>query len=68
MSDNNQTNNIDNQNKSQYTLLHIANTAMACAFFVLGFNGDGLLHNLALVMGGVLVGHVLTELLNCGDE
>jgi len=58
----------NNQNKSQYTLLHIANTAMACAFFVLGFNGDGLLHNLALVMGGVLVGHVLTELLNGNDD
>ena len=55
-------------NKSQYTLLHIANTAMAFAFFLLGFNGDGLLHKLALVMGGVLVGHVLTELLNDGGE
>jgi hypothetical protein len=66
MSDNNQTSNQPNRN--QYTLLHIANTAMAFAFFVLGFNGDGLLHNLALIMGGVLVGHVLTELLNCGDE
>ncbi len=55
-------------NKSQYTLLHIANTAMACAFFVLGFNGDGLLHNLALVMGGVLVGHTLTEILNGSDD
>lgn len=55
-------------NRNQYTLLHIANTAMACAFFTLGFNGDGLLHNLALIMGGVLVGHVLTEVLNCGEE
>jgi len=54
--------------KSQYTLLHIANTAMAFAFFLLGFNGDGLLHNLALIMGGVLVGHTLTEILNCNDE
>jgi hypothetical protein len=55
-------------NKSQYTLLHIANTAMAFAFFLLGFNGDGLLHNLALIMGGVLVGHTLTEILNSNDE
>ena len=53
---------------NQYTLLHIANTLMAFAFFLLGFNGDGLLHKLALVMGGVLVGHVLTELLNSGDD
>ena len=62
MSNNNQS------NRNQYTLLHIANTAMAFAFFLLGFNGDGLLHKLALVMGGVLVGHVLTELLNGNDE
>jgi hypothetical protein len=60
--------NVTMSNRNQYTLLHIANTAMAFAFFLLGFNGDGLLHKLALIMGGVLVGHVLTELLNCGDE
>ena len=54
--------------KSHHNLLNVANTAMAFAFFILGFNGDGLLHKLALVMGGVLIGHVLTEVLNCGDE
>lgn len=52
----------------QHQLLNIANTAMASAFFILGFNGDGLLHKLALIMGGVLVGHVLTEVLNAGDD
>ena len=34
-------------NKSQYTLLHIANVAMAFAFFILGFSpddGGGILH------------------------
>lgn len=51
-----------------HQLLNIANTAMASAFFILGFNGDGLLHKLALIMGGLLIGHVLTEVLNMKDE
>lgn len=54
--------------RTEYNLLNIANTLMACAFFSIGFNGDGLLHKLALIMGGVLIGHVLTEVLNMKEE
>lgn len=55
----------------QHQLLNIANIIMAFAFLLVGFSpddGGGLLHKLALVTGGLLIGHVLTEVLNMKEE
>lgn len=57
--------------RTEYNLLNIANIIMAFAFLLVGFSpddGGGLLHKLALVTGGLLIGHVLTEVLNAGDD
>jgi hypothetical protein len=38
------------------------------AFLILGWSGDGGLHRLALIMGGVCAGHMLTEILNYDER
>lgn len=38
----------------------------ACLF--IGWSGDGGLHRLALVFGGVWAGHLLTEILNYNER
>jgi hypothetical protein len=38
------------------------------AFLLLGYSGDGGLHRVALVFGGVWAGHLLTEMLNYNEE
>ena len=38
----------------------------ACLF--IGWSGDGGLHRLALIMGGVCAGHMLTEILNYDER
>ena len=42
----------------------IAFTIIACVFIVFGFYGDGYIHKLSLILGGVYLGHILTEALN----
>ena len=49
-------------------LYFMATTALACAFVALGLFGDGYLHKFALLVGGVCIGHLLTEALNYDEE
>ena len=39
-------------------------TAVAVAFIAFGFTGNGYLHQLSLIAGGLYFGHLLTEALN----
>ena len=43
-------------------------TAVAVAFLVFGFTGNGYLHQLALIAGGLYFGHLLTEALNYDES
>jgi len=46
----------------------ILNAVVMNAFLMLGWSGDGGLHHCALVAGGVVAGHLLTEMLNYTEE
>lgn len=39
-------------------------TIIATAFIVFGFIGEGYIHKVALIAGGLYFGHLLTEALN----
>lgn len=39
-------------------------TMIASSFIVFGFTGDGYLHKLALIAGGLYFGNLVTEALN----
>lgn len=39
-------------------------TLVSAGMLTLGFMGDGILHNVALILGGTYFGHILTEALN----
>ena len=43
-------------------------TAVAVAFIAFGFTGNGYLHQLSLIAGGLYFGHLLTEALNYDSE
>lgn len=45
-------------------LLYILGTSLSVAFILFGWNGDGILHQLCLILGGLYFGHILTEALN----
>jgi hypothetical protein len=45
-------------------LLYILGTALAIAFILFGWDGEGILHKASLIIGGVYFGHILTEALN----
>lgn len=50
-------------------LLYILGTALSVAFIMFGWGGEGYLHYLSLIVGGLYIGHILTEALNYkGDE
>jgi hypothetical protein len=44
--------------------LYIIGTALAIVFTLLGWSGEGIAHKLALIIGGLYFGHILTEALN----
>ena len=46
----------------------ILNAIVMNAFLMLGWSGDGGLHHCALVAGGIVAGHLLTEMLNYSEE
>ena len=48
-------------------LLYIIGTALAIAFTLFGWNGEGILHKASLIIGGVYFGHILTEALNYNE-
>lgn len=39
-------------------------TIIATAFIVFGFTGEGYIHKITLIAGGLYFGHLLTEALN----
>jgi len=39
-------------------------TIVATAFIVFGFDGEGYIHKIALILGGLYFGHLITEALN----
>lgn len=43
-------------------------TVIATAFIVFGFTGDGYIHKVALIAGGLYFGHIITEALNYDSE
>jgi hypothetical protein len=43
-------------------------TIIATAFIVFGFTGDGYMHNIALILGGLYFGHLITEALNYDES
>jgi hypothetical protein len=45
-------------------MLYILGSILSCAFIFVGWNGEGYLSNICLIMGGVYFGHLLTEALN----
>jgi hypothetical protein len=45
-------------------MLYILSSFTACAFIWFGWNGEGILHQLALIFGGLNFGHIITEALN----
>lgn len=50
-------------------LLYILGTALSVAFIMFGWEGEGIIHKASLIVGGLYIGHILTEALNYkGDE
>ncbi len=45
-------------------MLYILGTILSCAFLYFGWGGEGYLHHVSLIVGGVYFGHLLTEALN----
>ena len=45
-------------------LLYILGTALSVAFIMFGWGGEGYLHKASLIVGGLYIGHILTEALN----
>jgi hypothetical protein len=47
-------------------LLYILGTALSACFILFGWNTEGyfIIHKLALIIGGLYLGHILTEALN----
>ena len=44
--------------------LYIIGSFLSWAFLYFGWGGDGYLHKLSLIAGGVYAGHIFTEALN----
>ena len=49
---------------SDSRIYFMAMTIIASSFIVFGFTGDGYLHKLALIAGGLYFGNLVTEALN----
>jgi len=45
-------------------MLYILGTAVAITFTLLGWGGEGIAHKLALILGGIYFGFIITEALN----
>jgi hypothetical protein len=45
-------------------MLYILGTALAIAFTLFGWSGEGILHKASLIIGGLYFGHIITEALN----
>ena len=49
-------------------LLYILNSFISCGFILFGWDGEGYAHKVALIIGGVYFGHILTEALNYNEN
>jgi hypothetical protein len=56
--------NVTKQRFIMTPLLYILGTAFALAFTLFGWSGDGIVYKLALIIGGLYFGFILTEALN----
>ena len=45
-------------------MLYILGTALSVAFILFGWDGHSILHQACLIVGGIYLGHILTEALN----
>ncbi len=43
---------------------YIFGTVLSVAFILLGWDGEGIIHKVWLIVGGLYFGHILTEALN----
>lgn len=49
-------------------IYYILGTALSIAFTLFGWNTEGYISNIALILGGTYFGHILTEALNNQTE
>ena len=45
-------------------MLYILGSFISCAFLYFGWDGHSIIHQSCLIIGGVYIGHILTEALN----
>ena len=45
-------------------IFYILGTIVAVFFILLGWDGEGIIHKVWLILGGLYIGHILTEALN----
>ena len=45
-------------------IFYILGTVMSVAFIVFGWEGEGIIHKVWLIVGGLCFGHIITEALN----
>ena len=45
-------------------ILYILGSFISCAFILFGWDGHSIIHQSCLIIGGVYIGHILTEALN----
>jgi hypothetical protein len=45
-------------------MLYIIGTTLSVAFILFGWNHEGYLSQLCLIVGGIYLGHIITEALN----
>jgi len=49
-------------------MLYIIGSFLSCGFILFGWNGDSIIHQLCLIIGGLYFGHIITEALNHKEE
>ena len=49
-------------------IYYIGSAVLACGFIFVGWNGEGYLSNICLIIGGFYFGFILTEALNYNEN
>ena len=60
--------NLITQGNDMTPILYILGTAMGIGFITFGWGGEGYLSQICLIVGGIYLGHILTEALNYTGE
>jgi hypothetical protein len=55
---------LKGQVMSMSPFFYVIGTIVAVFFILLGWDGEGIIHKVWLIMGGLYFGHILTEALN----